>query len=120
MRILVVDDNVDAADSTALLLSLEGYETHSVHSARAALDAAASIKPDVVLLDIGLPEMDGYDVARRLRALADGVPTVIIALTGYGQPADRDRASRAGFDEFLVKPVEPAVLNGVLKSLQIH
>jgi len=120
MRVLVVDDNVDAADSTALLLSLEGYETHSVHSARAALDAAAATKPDVVLLDIGLPEMDGYDVARHLRALEEGTPSVIIALTGYGQPADRDRASRAGFDEFLVKPVEPAVLNKILKSLQIH
>ena len=117
MRILVVDDNVDAADSTALLLSLEGYETHSVHTARAALEAAASIKPDVVLLDIGLPEMDGYDVAPRLRALAEGVPMAIVALTGYGQPADRERAIRAGFDEFLVKPVEPAVLNGLLKSL---
>jgi signal transduction histidine kinase len=120
MRIMVVDDNVDAADSIALLLSLEGYETHSVHSARAALDTAASIKPDVVLLDIGLPEMDGYDVARRLRRLAHGVPVIIIALTGYGQPADRDRASQAGFDEFLVKPVEPAVLSGLLKSLQVH
>jgi CheY-like chemotaxis protein len=64
--------------------------------------------------------MDGYDVARRLRGLAHGVPVIIIALTGYGQPADRDRASQAGFDEFLVKPVEPAVLNGLLKSLQIH
>ncbi len=120
MRILVVDDNVDAADSTALLLSLEGYETHSVHSARAALDAAASIRPHVVLLDIGLPEMDGYDVARRLRALANATPTVIIALTGYGQPADRARASQAGFDDFLVKPVEPAVLNELLKSVQAH
>jgi PAS domain S-box-containing protein len=120
MRILIVDDNVDAADSTAMLLSLEGYETHSVHSAHAALQAAAAIKPNVVLLDIGLPEMDGYDVARRLRALTQGVPTAIIALTGYGQPADRDRAARAGFDEFLVKPVEPAVLNGLLRSLKLH
>jgi PAS domain S-box-containing protein len=120
MRILIVDDNVDAADSTAMLLSLEGYETHSVHSAHAALEAAVAIKPDVVLLDIGLPEMDGYDVARRMRALIHGEPTTIIALTGYGQPADRDRAAHAGFDEFLVKPVEPAVLNGLLKSLQLH
>ncbi len=120
MRILIVDDNVDAADSTAMLLRLEGYETHSVHSAHAALHAAATLKPDVVLLDIGLPEMDGYDVARRLRALTEGGPTAIIALTGYGQPADRDRAARAGFDEFLVKPVEPAVLNGLLKSLELH
>ena len=118
MRILVVDDNVDAADSTALLLSLDGYETQSVHSAKAALEAAVSMKPDVVLLDIGLPEMDGYDVAKRLRAQTQGSVPTIVALTGYGQPADRDRAARAGFDEFLVKPVEPAVLNGLLKSLR--
>ena len=118
MRILVVDDNVDAADSTAMLLSLDGYETHSVHSARAALEAVTSIKPDVVLLDLGLPEMDGYDVARRLRALTEGAPPTLIALTGYGQPSDRDRATEAGFDEFLVKPVEPEVLNGLLQSLR--
>ncbi len=118
MRILVVDDNVDAADSTAMLLSLDGYETQSVHSAQAALDAAVLMQPDVVLLDIGLPEMDGYDVARRLRAMPNVVSPTIVALTGYGQPADRDRAARAGFDEFLVKPVEATVLDGLLKSLQ--
>ncbi len=118
MRILVVDDNVDAADSTAMLLSLDGFEAHSVHSAQAALEAVVSLKPDVVLLDIGLPEMDGYDVARRLRALSSGESPAIIALTGYGQPADRARAASAGFDEFLVKPVEPEVLNGLLRSLR--
>jgi PAS domain S-box-containing protein len=120
MRILVVDDNIDAADSTAMLLSLDGYETHSVHSAYAALEAVPSIKPDVVLLDIGLPEMNGYDLARRLRALSEGAPATIIALTGYGQPSDRERAAEAGFDEFLVKPVEPAVLNDLLKALRTH
>jgi PAS domain S-box-containing protein len=116
LRVLVVDDNVDAADSTAMLLSLDGFEAHSVHSAKEALDAFASLKPDVVLLDIGLPEMDGYDVARRLRAMAPGESPTIVALTGYGQPADRDRAASAGFDEFLVKPVEPRVLNELLRS----
>ncbi len=120
LRVLIVDDNVDAADSTAMLLSLDGYETHSVHSARAALEVASSISPDVVLLDIGLPEMDGYEVARRLRSLPQGAPTLIVALTGYGQPADRERANLAGFDEFLVKPVETAVLNRLLKSLPVH
>ena len=119
MRVLVVDDNVDAADSTAMLLSLDGFDAHSVHSAQAALDAVASLKPDVVLLDIGLPEMDGYDVARRLRELPIGTTPAIIALTGYGQPADRVRAASAGFDEFLVKPVEPDVLNGLLRSLRV-
>ncbi len=120
LRILIVDDNVDAADSTAMLLSLDGYETHSVHSAHAALEAAPSIRPDVVLLDIGLPEMDGYEVARRLRSLPAGEHSLIVALTGYGQPADRERAALAGFDEFLVKPVEPAVLNRLLRSLPMH
>ena len=118
IRVLVVDDNVDAADSTAMLLSLDGFEAHSVHSAQAALEAVVSLKPDVVLLDIGLPEMDGYDVARRLRALPPGESPAIVALTGYGQPADRARAATAGFDEFLVKPVEPEVLNGLLRSLR--
>ena len=120
LRVLIVDDNVDAADSTAMLLSLDGYETHSVHSARAALEVASSISPDVVLLDIGLPEMDGYEVARRLRSLPQGAPSMIVALTGYGQPADRERATLAGFDEFLVKPVETAVLSGLLESLPLH
>ncbi len=119
MRVLVVDDNVDAADSTAMLLSLDGFDAHSVHSAQAALDAVASLKPDVVLLDIGLPEMDGYHVAKRLRELPVGRTPAIIALTGYGQPADRVRAASAGFDEFLVKPVEPDVLNGLLRSLRV-
>ncbi len=102
-----------------MLLSLDGFDAHSVHSAQAALDAVASLKPDVVLLDIGLPEMDGYDVARRLRELPIGTTPAIIALTGYGQPADRVRAASAGFDEFLVKPVEPDVLNGLLRSLRV-
>ena len=117
MRVLVVDDNVDAADSTAMLLSMDGYDAHSVHSAQAALEAAETLKPDVVLLDIGLPEMDGYDVAKKLRALRQNARPTIVALTGYGQPADRDRAARAGFDEFLVKPVELEALSGLLKSL---
>ena len=116
LRVLVVDDNIDAADSTAMLLSLDGFEAHSVHSAKEALDAFASLKPDVVLLDIGLPEMDGYTVARRLRAMAPDESPTIVALTGYGQPADRDRAVSAGFDEFLVKPVEPRLLNRLLRS----
>jgi CheY-like chemotaxis protein len=118
MRILIVDDNADAADSIAMLLSMDGYEAHSVHGARAALEAAPSFKPHVVLLDIGLPEMDGYEVARKLRSL-DSLGTVkLVALTGYGQAADRERAAQAGFDEYLVKPVEPTVLNEFLRSLR--
>jgi CheY-like chemotaxis protein/two-component sensor histidine kinase len=116
MRILVVDDNVDAADSIALLLSMDGFEAHSVHGASAALEIVDSFKPDAVLLDIGLPVMDGYEVARRLRAKIPVQQMRIIALSGYGQPADRDKAAQAGFDDYLVKPVEPALLGEFLRS----
>jgi CheY-like chemotaxis protein len=117
LRILIVDDNVDAADSIAMLLGMEGHETRSVNTARAALLTVGEFKPDVVLLDIGLPEMDGYEVARRLRAM-DGTTMRLVAVTGYGQPADRRRARAAGFDEHMVKPVEPAILQDFLRSVQ--
>ena len=117
MRILVVDDNVDAADSIALLLSIDGFEARSVHGATAALDAVPSFKPDVVLLDIGLPVMDGYEVAQRLRSRVPRQDMRIVALSGYGQPADRERAVQAGFDDYLVKPVEPSVLADLLRSM---
>jgi PAS domain S-box-containing protein len=118
MRVLVVDDNVDAADSIALLLTMDGFEAHSVHSAMAALDTVGSFEPDVVLLDIGLPLMDGYEVAQRLRAHVPVQKMRIVALSGYGRQADRDRAAQAGFDDYLVKPVEPTVLSEFLRSLQ--
>ena len=118
LRILVVDDNADAADSLALLLSGDGFAAHSVHDALGALDTAESFQPDVVLLDIGLPIMDGYEVARRLRSRMPARQLRIVALSGYGQQADRDRAARAGFDDYLVKPVEPATLGQFLRSLQ--
>ncbi|HEY8508891.1 MAG TPA: ATP-binding protein [Steroidobacteraceae bacterium] len=118
LRILVVDDNIDAADSIAMLLSMEGHSTTTVNSAAAALEAVESFRPDVVLLDIGLPEMDGYEVARRLRSQNKVERMRLVAVTGYGQPADRERAAAAGFDKHLVKPVEPAVLNEFLRTLQ--
>jgi CheY-like chemotaxis protein len=116
--VLVVDDNVDAADSIALLLTIDGFNAQSVHGAVAALDTVNSFKPDVVLLDIGLPVMDGYEVARRLRTNNAISHLRIVALSGYGQQADRERAARAGFDDYLVKPVEPTVLSQFLRSLQ--
>ncbi len=118
LRILIVDDNVDAADSIAMLLSMEGHRTRTVNTARAALLAAPEFKPEVVLLDIGLPEMDGYEVARRLRAQNGSHRMRLVAVTGYGQPADRRRARAAGFDEHMVKPVEPATLQAFLRSVQ--
>ncbi|MDB6161865.1 MAG: histidine kinase [Gammaproteobacteria bacterium] len=117
MRILVVDDNVDAADSIALLLGMDGFDARSVHGSLAALDTVGSFKPDVVLLDIGLPVLDGYEVAQRLRVFRWEQPIRIVALSGYGQQADREKAARAGFDDYLVKPVEPTALTEFLRSL---
>lgn len=117
VRILVVDDNVDAAESIAMLLSLEGYKVQSVHAAQAALEAAQSFQPHLVLLDIGLPGMDGYEVARRLRAQQRIERLRLVAITGYGQQSDRERAREAGFDEHLVKPVDPDALHEVLGAI---
>ncbi|HEV7714341.1 MAG TPA: response regulator, partial [Steroidobacteraceae bacterium] len=119
LRILVVDDNVDAADSIAMLLTMEGHKTRTVNTARAALLAVPDFKPEVVLLDIGLPEMDGYEVARRLRTNKGAQRMRLVAVTGYGQPADRRRAQAAGFDEHMVKPVEPTTLQDFLRTVQI-
>jgi PAS domain S-box-containing protein len=118
LRILVVDDNVDAADSIAMLLNMEGHETRAVNTARAALLAVPDFEPEVVLLDIGLPEMDGYEVARRLREQNGKHRMRLVAVTGYGQPADRRRAQAAGFDEHMVKPVEPTALQDFLRTVQ--
>jgi signal transduction histidine kinase/CheY-like chemotaxis protein len=120
LRILVVDDNVDAADSIAMLLSMEGHKTRTVNTARAALLAVPDFKPEVVLLDIGLPEMDGYEVARRLRTSKGAQRMRLVAVTGYGQPADRRRAQAAGFDEHMVKPVEPTTLQEFLRTVQVE
>jgi signal transduction histidine kinase len=109
-RALVVDDNRDAAESLAMLLTLDGHAVEAVFSAEQALDRVVAFHPDVVLLDIGLPGMDGYEVARRVRALPGGEQVRLIALTGYGQTEDRRRALEAGFNDHLVKPVEPARL----------
>jgi signal transduction histidine kinase/ActR/RegA family two-component response regulator len=105
-RILIIDDNVDAATSLAEILRLEGHECEVVFSANAALERVSTLRPDFVLLDIGLPDLDGYEVARRLRKI-DGLEKVgLIALTGYGQPDDLERARVAGFDGHFVKPLD--------------
>jgi len=104
-RILVVDDNVDAATSLREVLKLNGHAVEITHGAAAALDRFKSFTPEVMLLDIGLPEMDGYELARRIRSSERGSDVLLIAVTGWGQPGDRDRAREAGFDEHMTKPV---------------
>jgi signal transduction histidine kinase len=113
-RILVVDDNADAANSLSELLKLDGHATMPAFSAEDALSLSESFAPDVVLLDIGLPRMDGYEVAKQLRQSALRGNVTLIALTGYGQQEDRDRARAAGFDAHLVKPVDFAALAKLL------
>jgi CheY-like chemotaxis protein len=104
-RILVVDDNVDAATMLCEVLTMLGNEVTVVHDGLAAVAAAAHMKPDVVVLDIGLPRIDGYEAARRIRAQAANRGVILIALTGWGQEKDRQRSAEAGFDEHWVKPV---------------
>lgn len=115
-RILVVDDNVDAADSLGIMLSYSGHELRVVYSGRDALAAAEEFNPDAVILDLGMPGMDGYSVARALRANPRFQATRLIALSGYGQLEDRRRTAEAGFDEHLVKPVIFEVLSAALVS----
>jgi two-component system, chemotaxis family, CheB/CheR fusion protein len=116
-RILVVDDNRDAAESLAQLLQISGHETRLAHDGIAAVQEAAAFRPDVVLLDIGLPKLNGYDAARQMREEAWGRSMVIVALTGWGQDEDRKKSSQAGFDEHLVKPVDPEALVKLLHAL---
>lgn len=106
-RILVVDDNIDAAESTAAFLRLEGHEVKAVHDGLQALASLKVFDPHVVVLDIGLPGLDGYAVARQLRERGDTSHVLLIALTGYGQKEDRQRAAEAGFDYHFVKPADP-------------
>jgi PAS domain S-box-containing protein len=113
-RVLVVDDNVDAAATLDLLLRSLGHETRVAHDGMKALDIAREFRPEVILLDIGMPGLDGYEVARRLRAMNHGTSFRIIAVTGWGQDADRSKAKEAGFDVHLVKPVDLGVLSQVL------
>jgi PAS domain S-box-containing protein len=114
-RVLVVDDNVDAAQTMAMLLRLLNHDVvHVVHDGPAALKAAQEFKPDVIFLDIGLPGISGYEVARQLRERAEFRDVLLVAVTGYGQSDDRQRSQQAGFDHHLVKPVAPEALQTVL------
>jgi two-component system, chemotaxis family, CheB/CheR fusion protein len=113
----VVDDNRDAAESLAQLLQLSGQETYLAHDGLEAVEAAATFRPDVVLLDIGLPKLNGYDAGRRMRETAWGKDMVMVALTGWGQDEDRQKSAGAGFDAHLVKPVDPETLMTLLADV---
>jgi PAS domain S-box-containing protein len=117
-RILVVDDNVDAAESLALVLRTGGHELRTAYDGPAALQTAETFRPEVVLLDIGLPRMDGYEVARRFRKQSETKAVLLVALTGYGQDEDRRQAEEAGFDAHLTKPADPAILQKLLAELR--
>ncbi len=117
LRLLVVDDNQDAANSLAMLLRLQGHEVRVAHDGPAALEMVDVYRPEMVFLDIGMPGMDGYEVARRLRRQPGLESVRLAALTGWGQQEDRRRTAEAGFDHHLVKPVEPAALEGLLAGL---
>jgi CheY-like chemotaxis protein len=114
----VVDDNRDAADSLALLLRLQGHEVRVAHNGLAALEFAKSYRPEMVFLDIGMPGMDGYEVARRLRRQPGLESVRLAALTGWGQSEDRRRTAEAGFNHHLVKPLEPNALASLLSGLR--
>jgi two-component system, sensor histidine kinase len=116
--ILIVEDNADARDALRMLLELDGHVIQAAAEGMEALEIARGKDPDVALIDIGLPGIDGYEVARRLRA-RDARRPVMIALTGYGQPEDRRRATEAGFNALLVKPVDPSALTDLLATLEI-
>jgi two-component system, chemotaxis family, CheB/CheR fusion protein len=118
LRILIVDDNRDSADMLDLLLKRAGHETHTAHDGLAAVEAATSLDPDVILLDIGLPVLNGYEAARRIREQqSQKRRPLLVALTGWGQDEDRRRSREAGFDAHVVKPVNDTVLNRLLAEL---
>jgi CheY-like chemotaxis protein len=114
LRVLIVEDNPDAAETLCDLLALFGHHPEAAHSGSSGVAAARRLRPDVVLCDIGLPEMDGYAVARELRGDPATAGIRLVALTGYGRDADREHAAAAGFDLHLVKPVAPDVLKRLL------
>jgi CheY-like chemotaxis protein len=116
-RVLAVDDNRDSADMLVLMLQTFGYEAQAAYDGQTALEMAVQYHPDFVFLDIGLPKMDGYEVAQRLRQHPQTKEIWIIALTGYGQESDRQRTQKAGFNYHLVKPVNSWKLRELLATL---
>jgi len=117
LKVLVVDDNRDAADSCAALLELSGHSVQAAYTGREALALAANSRPHVVVTDIGLPDMDGYEVAAKIKAAPWGRRMVLVAVTGWGEESDKQRAFSAGFIHHLTKPIDPDALESLLQSL---
>ena len=117
LRVLLADDDHDGARTLTALLELEGFEVRTVHGGQEALDAARELKPDAVLLDIGMPKISGYEAARRLRQRYGDDCPVLVAVTGWKQASDRILASLAGFDHHVAKPYDPSVLISLLSKI---
>jgi len=117
-RILVVDDNRDAAQMLALLLKMGGDETHTAHDGEEALERAAAIRPEIIILDIGLPKLNGYEVCRSIREQPWGQPITMVAVTGWAREEDRQKSQEAGFNGHLIKPVDHRVLTKLVADLQ--
>ena len=116
-RVLVVDDNTDSAESLSMLLELMGHEVRTAHDGEQALVQADAFRPDLVLMDIGMPRLDGYEAARRMRQEPWSAETVLVALTGWGQDEDKRRSEAAGFNHHLIKPVDPTALEALLNRV---
>ena len=120
LRIMIVDDNKDAADTCEMLLQLLGHEVRTAHAGRSVRALAETFRPHVLLLDIGLPDISGYEVAKQIRSTTWGQNAVLIAVTGWGQEEDKRMAFAAGFDHHLVKPVDPGTLEAVLQTIEVE
>jgi CheY-like chemotaxis protein len=120
-KVVIADDNRDAADSLKLLLELSGYDTFVAYNGQEALDFGFRERPNAFILDVGMPDMTGYEVARRIRQQAWGRNALLVAVTGWGQDDDKERAKAAGFDHHFTKPVNPASVEQVLvASLKVR
>ncbi len=120
LSIVVCDDNVDAADSLSLILEASGHSVVTTYSGLGALTVIEHSHPDVAVLDVGLPDITGYEAARTLRSEPDGKKIVLIAMTGYGTVSDKLEAARSGFDYHFTKPVDPGVLERLLERMFIE
>ena len=117
LRIVIADDNRDAAESLAMLLQMDGHHVSVAHDGADALRIVDAVHPQVAVLDIGMPGLTGYQVAQRIRSSLQSPPIILVALTGWGQSQDLERAKAAGFDHHLVKPADPEELRSLLESI---